>query len=58
MNNFDYKDEAFDQTKKGGDIERASVLATLAVAQAIEDLASELRSLGTEAFPVHGIRMR
>jgi hypothetical protein len=48
-----FKEQAHDESKKGGNIERAKVLALLALVEAIEDNTEEIRSLGAENFPVH-----
>jgi hypothetical protein len=50
---LDLKQEALNQQKRGGDIARAQVLATLALVTAVEDLVEEVRTLGAEAFPIH-----
>lgn len=51
--NVNYIEKAADEVKLGGNIERAQVYAALAIAQAISDLAAELRGMGTQAQPFH-----
>jgi hypothetical protein len=53
MTNKDFIAEAYDESKLGGNMERAKVLATLAIAQAIQDLASEVCHLTSDANPLH-----
>jgi hypothetical protein len=52
-----YVERAVDECRIGGNVEKAKVYATLALAEALSDLVREIAGLGTEASPIHTYEM-